>query len=202
MARLLGPKNKRARRIGKDLELKTSGQKLQRRIAILPGHHGRKGKKRISDYGKQLLEKQRVKWTYGVLEKQFRRYYQMALKKRGTTGEEILRLLERRLDNVIYRLALTPTRNMARQLVTHGNVLVNGKKMTIPSYLTKSGDVVTLSTKALKIPHLEPLLKEKNPHIPKWLSRKAVVGRIERLPERNDLESDINEQLIVELYSK
>ncbi len=202
MGRYTGPTNKKARRIGKDLELKTSSQKLQRRLAILPGQHGRRGRRRISDYGKQLLEKQRVKWTYGVLEKQFRRYFQMATKKKGATGEELLRLLERRLDNVIYRLALTPTRNMARQLITHGNVLVNGKKVTIPSYLTKTGDIMTLSNKALKIPHLETLLKEKKPNLPKWLSRKAVVGKVDRLPNRQDLDSDVNEQLIVELYSK
>lgn len=202
MARNLRAKNKKARRIGKDLELTTSSQKLQKKLGIPPGQHGRRGRGRLSDYGKQLLEKQRVKWTYGVLERQFRNYYQRALKKKGATGEELLRLLERRLDNVIFRLALVPTRTMARQLVSHGHVLVNGKKVSIPSFLIKTGDVVTISSKALKIPHLEILAKEKKPIIPAWLSRKAVVGRIERLPKREDLDQDIHEQLIVELYSR
>lgn len=202
MARNIGPKNKKARRIGKDLGLTTSTQKLQNRLGVPPGAHGRRGRKRITDYGKQLLEKQRVKWTYGVLERQFRRYYQRALKKKGLTGEELLRLLERRLDNVLFRLALVPTRAMARQLVSHGHVLVNGKKVSIPSYLIKTGDIVTLSGPTLKIPHLEALLKEKKPDIPSWLSRKATVGKVDRMPERKDLDPDINEQLIVELYSK
>lgn len=202
MARYIGPKNKKARRIGKDLELTTSVQKLQKRLAVPPGQHGRRGRKRLSDYGKQLLEKQRVKWTYGVLERQFRKYYQRALKKKGATGEELLRLLERRLDSVLFRLSLVPTRNMARQLVSHGHVLLNGKKVSIPSCLVKTGDVITLSTKAIKISHLQALLADKKPSIPGWLSRKAVVGKVERMPEREDMDSDINEQLIVELYSK
>jgi small subunit ribosomal protein S4 len=202
MARYIGPKNKKARRIGKDLELKSSGQKLQKRLGIPPGQHGRRGRRRISDYGKQLLEKQRVKWTYGVMEKQFRKYYQMALKKKGATGEELLRLLERRLDNVVYRLSLAPTRNMARQLISHGNVLINGQKVSIPSYLTKAGEVISLTPKALKIPHLQVLTREKKPDVPAWLSRKAAVGKIERMPGKDDLDPDIHKQLIVELYSK
>lgn len=202
MARYLGPKNKLARKIGKDLELTTSAQKLQRRLGIPPGFHGRRGRRRISDYAKQLAEKQRVKWTYGVLERQFRRYYQRALKMKGATGEELLRLLERRLDNVLYRLGLTPTRAMARQLITHGHARIDGKKVTIPSYLTRAGDIITLSDKALKIPQVELLAKEKNPTVPDWLSRKAVVGKVERLPKREEISADINEQFIVELYSK
>lgn len=202
MARYLGPKYKLSRKAGKDLGLTTAIQKLQRRIAIPPGQHGRHGRKRLSDFGKQLLEKQKVKWTYGILERQFRRYYLRALKKKGATGEELLRLLERRLDNVLFRLAFVPTRRMGRQLVSHGNVLVNGKKISIPSYLTKKDDLISLSTKALKIPHLQGLLLDKKPSLPAWLSRKATIGKIERMPVRDDLDPDINEQLIVELYSK
>lgn len=202
MSRYTGPKNKRARRIGKDLELTTSTQKLQRRLGIPPGQHGRRGRMRISDYGKQLLEKQRVKWTYGVNERQFRRYFQISLKKKGATGEELLRILERRLDNVVYRLALTPTRAMARQLVTHGHVLVDGKKVSIPSFLTKPGNVITLSTTALAIPQVEALSRDKKLHVPAWLTRKAAAGKIERFPERQDIDADINEQYIVELYSR
>lgn len=202
MARYLGPKNKKARRIGKDLDLTTSSQKLQRRLGIPPGQHGRRGRRRLSDYGSQLIEKQRVKWTYGVLERQFRKYFKKALKTKGATGEELLRLLERRLDNAVFRLALTPTRNMARQLITHGHISVNGQKVTIPSYQTSPGDVISLSDKALKIPQVEALAKEKKPLVPDWLSRKAAVGKIERLPERTDIDADINEQLIVEVYSR
>lgn len=202
MSRYTGPKNKKARRIGKDLELTTSTQKLQRRLGIPPGQHGRRGRRMLSDYGKQLLEKQRVKWTYGVKERQFRRYFQKALKKKGATGEELLRTLERRLDNVIYRLALSPTRAMARQLVTHGHVQVDGQKVSIPSFLTKPGNVVTLSTKALKIPQVELLAKEKKPLIPAWLTRRAAAGKVDRLPVREDIDADINEQYIVEVYSK
>jgi small subunit ribosomal protein S4 len=202
MARYLGPKHKKARRIGKDLGLTSSVQKLQRRLGIPPGQHGRHGRRKISDYGKQLLEKQRVKWTYGILERQFRRFYKMAEKTKGVTGEELLCLLERRLDNVVYRLALVPTRSMARQLITHGHVRVDEKKITIPSYLTKEGNVITLSAKALRIPNVELLAKEKKPSLPAWLSRKAAVGKVERLPKRDDIDADINEQLIVELYSK
>lgn len=202
MSRYTGSKNKRARRIGKDLELTTSVQKLQRRLGIPPGQHGRRGRRRISDYGKQLLEKQRVKWTYGVKERQFRKYFVTALKKKGATGEELLRTLERRLDNVIYRLSLTPTRAMARQLITHGHVMVDGKKVSIPSYLTKPGNVISLTSKASRIPQVDLLGKEKKPVIPAWLSRKALVGKIDRNPEREDIDADINEQYIVELYSR
>ena len=202
MARYIGPKNKLARKVGKDLELTTSAAKLQRRLGVPPGQHGHRGRRRISDYAKQLSEKQRVKWTYGILERQFHRYYRRALKTRGATGEELLRLLERRLDNVLYRLGLTPTRGMARQLITHGHAQVNGNKVTIPSYMTKTGDIITLSGKALKIPQVELLAKEKKPTLPDWLSRQAVVGKVERLPKRDDIAADINEQYIVELYSK
>src|SRR4030043_1005616 len=201
MARDLRPKNKKARRIGKDLELTTSVLKLQKKLGIPPGHHGRKGRRRVSDYAKRLMEKQRVKWTYGVLERQFHNYFIKALKHKGTTGEELLRLLERRLDNVLYRLSLVPTRTMARQLVTHGHVLVNNKKMSIPSYQTKIDDIITLTGKSMKIPHLIPFLTNKKPSVPHWLSRKAAVGKVESFPERTDIDADINEQLIVELYS-
>lgn len=202
MARYTGPKNKKARRIGKDLELTTSTQKLQRRLGIPPGQHGRRGRRSLSDYGKQLLEKQRVKWTYGVKEKQFRRYFKMALKKKGATGEELLRTLERRLDNTLFRLALTPTRAMARQLISHGHVRVDDEKVSIPSFLVEKGQVISLSDKALKIPQVEERAKEKKPQIPVWLSRKAAVGKVERLPTRDDMDTDINEQYIVELYSR
>jgi len=202
MARYTGPKNKLARRVGIDLGLKTTPTKLQRRLGIPPGQHGRKGRGKVSDYGIQLTEKQKLKWTFGVQERQLRRYYEQATKTKQATGTALLQLLERRLDNVIYRLGFAPTRAFARQLVSHGHALVGGKKVSIPAYQTQVDETITLNTKALKIPEVKGLLEQKNPQIPQWLTRLAAVGKISRLPEREDVALDINEQLIVEFYSR
>lgn len=202
MARYTGPKNKLSRRTGFDLGHKTNPAKLSRRLNIPPGQHGRKGTKKLSDYGIQLREKQKVKWTYGVLEKQFRRYFDKATHSSAATGTELLRLLEIRLDNVVYRLGLAPTRAAARQLIVHGHARVNQKKVDRPSYSVKPGDTITLTAKALKIPHVALLLDQKNLLIPKWLEKKAAIGQISRLPEREDLGENINENLIVEFYSR
>ena len=164
--------------------------------------HGRKFRKRLSDYGVQLREKQKVKRLYGVLEKQFRRYFEVARKNREATGEVLLQLLETRLDNIIYRLSFAPTRPMARQLVTHGHVLVDGKKIDIPSFSVKSGQVVSLQPKAQEIPTVKMLLEDKDVKVPSWLERKAAVGKIVRIPERNDIDATISESLIVEFYSR
>jgi small subunit ribosomal protein S4 len=202
MARQTGPKNKLMRKIGVDLGLRSNPVKVAKRIAILPGFHGRKGRRKISDFGTQLLEKQKVKIIYGVMEKQFSNYFTTAARNPKATGSALLILLERRLDNVVYRLGLAPTRNAARQLVSHGNVKVNNLKVSIPSYSIKSGDTITLTDKALKIPYIEVLIKEKTQGIPAWLEKKAAVGKIARLPEREDITEDINEQLIVEYFSR
>lgn len=201
MARYTGPKNKQARRAGSSLELKTNSTKLQRRLGILPGTHGRKGKRKVSDFGEQLAEKQKLKWTYGLLERQFRRYFEKAAKAKGVTGEMLLSLLERRLDNVVYRLSLAPTRAAARQLVSHGHVRVNDHKVSIPSYQVKSEDTITLSPKALNIPNIKELASQKAV-VPQWLARKAAVGKVSRLPQRDDITVDVNEQLIIEYYSR
>src|SRR3989344_9615845 len=198
MGRYTGPKNRLARREGTDLGLKTPGSKahagLLRRLNVPPGQHGPKGKRKISDYGLQLREKQKAKRIYGVMEKQFRNYFNEALKIKGNTGVALITHLERRLDNCIYRLSLSPTRAAARQLIGHGHVLVNNKRMNIPSYQVKMEDVITLKPKALQVPSVKKLQEEKNPQIPAWLERKGVAGKIVRLPERTEAEADINEQ--------
>lgn len=202
MARYKGPKNKLMRKVGVDLNLRTNPVKVAKRLNILPGFHGRKGRRKISDFGSQLLEKQKVKILYGVLERQFRGYFAKAAKNPTATGAALLTFLERRLDNTVYRLGLSPTRASARQLVGHGNVLVNNHRISIPSYSVKQGDVITLSSTAVKIPYIAEHLKNKNIGIPKWLKRQAGAGQITRLPEREDITEDINEQLIVEYYSR
>jgi len=202
MARYTGPKNKLMRRAGADLGLKTKAMKVSRRLNIPPGQHGRKGAKKLSDYGVQLREKQKVKWIYGVLEKQFRRYFDKATKNPADTGAELLKLLEQRLDNVIYRLGFSPTRTAARQLVVHGHVLVNEAKVDRPSYQIQVGDTVRLTAKALKIPMIAELLAAEPKGIPSWLNRKGAVGQIKTLPNRDHIDADVNEQLIVEYFSR
>lgn len=206
MAREIGPKNRLARREGVDLGLKTVGSKahasLLKRLAIPPGMHGQKRQRRLSNYGKQLREKQKAKRIYGVLERQFKKYYERAAKYKGATGPTLLRFLETRLDNTIYRLGFAPTRAAARQLVTHGHVILDGKKVTIPSYEVKVGDVITLNQKAFEIPSVKKLMANKSFNLPSWLNRKGPVGKVEKLPVETDFSENIDEQLIVEYYSR
>lgn len=201
MARRTGPKQKLQRSLGEDLGLKTNAVKVARRLNIPPGQHGRKGRKKMSDFGLQLKEKQKVKLIYGVLEKQMRRYYDTATKTPASTGATLLKLLERRLDNVVYRLGFAPTRAAARQLVSHNHIRVNGKKNSIPSYLVKMGDVISLRDKTLKIPTVAALLKEKT-GVPAWLERQANSGKVTRFPERDEIDITVDEQRIVEFYSR
>lgn len=206
MARYLGPKNKLARREAVDLGLKTPGSAAQaallRRLNILPGVHGQKRRRKPSEYALQLREKQKARRAYGVLERQFHRYFEKALKRKGATGEALLQTLETRLDNVVYRLALAPTRAAARQLVSHGHVRVEGEIVSVPSYAVRKDEVITLSDKALKIPAIAKMLEDKNPHLPSWLQRKGPGGKVVKIPSREEIETDINEQLIVEYYSR
>lgn len=203
MARYTGPRNKTARRLGVDLGLKTNPKSLERRLQTPPGQHGKKGRGKLSDYGIQLAEKQKVKAIYGVLERQFSKYYEVATRTPEATGEVMLSLLERRLDNVIYRLNLAPTRRSARQIVAHGNALVNGKKLSIPSYRVNPSDVITLSPTALAIPAVKSLQEDKkDSQLPSWLEKKGAVGKVTRIPMRTDIPEVINEQLIVEFYSR
>ncbi len=202
MARYTGPKNKLSRRSGADLGLKTGSTKLAKRLNIPPGQHGRKGAKKLSEYGIQLREKQKMKWTYGLLEKQFSRYYTKASKKTGETGKEMLRLLESRLDNVVYRLGFAPTRAAARQLIVHGHVKVNGAKLDRPSFQVAAGMKIGISEKASKIPSVAGSLEEKGKNMPKWLERQGLSGNVKAAPSRDDVDIDINENLVVEYYSR
>lgn len=201
MARLTGPKQKLQRAIGEDLGLKTNSVKVARRLNVLPGQHGRKGRKKMSDYGMQLKEKQKLRFLYGIVEKQMRKYYDQATKTPASTGTMLLKTLERRLDNIVYRLGFAPTRAAARQLVGHNHVQVNGKKVSIPSYLVKMGDVISLRDKATHIPVVAALLKEKA-GVPVWLERQATSGKVIRFPERDEIDYNVNEQLIIEYYSR
>ncbi len=201
MARYTGPKQRLQRAMGEDLGLKTNSVKVQRRLAVPAGQHGKKGRKKLSDYGEQLREKQKVKLIYGVLEKQMRKYYEVATKTPASTGAALLKLLERRLDNVVFRLGFAPTRAAARQLVAHNHVLLNGKKATIPSLLVRIGDVVTLKDKSKDIPVVAALLKDQKA-VPAWIERQATSGKIVRYVERDELDYTVDEQLIVEFYSR
>ncbi|MFH2118747.1 MAG: 30S ribosomal protein S4 [Candidatus Paceibacterota bacterium] len=201
MARNIGPKQRLQRQIGEDLGLKTNALKVARRIHIRPGQHGIRRRK-VSDYGIQLREKQKVKYIYGVLERQLHRLYSQAGKDPLATGAALLSLLERRLDNTVYRLGWAPTRAAARQMVSHDQVLVNDRRMNVPSYSVKVNDVIRLKDKAAKIPVVAELLKVEAPIIPGWLERKAIIAKVQRFPERDDVTETIDEQLIVEFYSR
>lgn len=206
MARNKEPRNKQARREGFDLSLKTEGSKshaaLLRRLNIPPGMHAQKRMRKPSDYGLQLREKQKAKRMYGVMERQFRRYYKKAAKFKGATGEAILRLLETRLDNVIYRLGFTPTRASARQLITHGHVTVDGKRESIPSFEIKKGNVITLDKKGFEIPAIKTAMENKTYKPPAWLSKNGPVGKVNQIPTKDDFNEAIDERLIVEYYSR
>jgi len=168
-----------------------------------PGQHGKTRKQKIQGYGVQLREKQKVKRIYGVLEDQFRRYFESADRTRGITGETLLQLLERRFDNVIYRLGLATSRAQARQLVRHGHFQVNGRKVDIPSYSLRSGDVVTIRPTSQKAPTILHAIEEvKGRGIPAWLSFDGAAGKVVSLPTREQINLPVQEQLIVELYSK
>ena len=199
MARYTGPKDRLSRREGFDLFGK--GAKLTR-LTVPPGVHGPKGTRRRSEYGRQLREKQKAKRFYGLMERQFRRYVSQALKAKGNTGEKLMNLLEKRLDNIVYRLGFAPTRPAARQLVSHKHVLVDGKKVNIPSCQVKPGQIISLTKTAMEMPTVKKLLSIKNPKVPEWLERKAAVGKVKREPKREDIIEPIVEQDIVEFYSR
>jgi len=199
MARYTGPKDRLSRREGFDLF--GTGLKLTR-LMFPPGVHVPKGTRGSSQYGKQLREKQKVKRLYGLLEKQFRKYVEAALKSRGNTGEKLIGFLEKRLDNVIFRLGFAPSRPSARQIVSHRHVLVDGKKVNIPSYELKVGQTVSLDAKGMAIPVVAKLLKSEDIKLPAWLEKKAVVGKVARDPKREDITEPISEKDIVEFYSR
>ena len=206
MARYTGPKLKLSRREGTDLLLKSGVRPIDSecRIDSPPGQHGaRRG--RLSDYAVQLREKQKVRRFYGVLEKQFRNYYKKAERQKGATGENLLRLLESRLDNVVYRMGFGATRAEARQLVSHKSILVNGRKVNIPSYQVKAEDIVAVTEKSRAQLRIQQALQLASQRAPvEWVDVDAtkMEGVFKRLPDRGELPPEINENLIVELYSK
>ena len=169
-----------------------------------PGQHGQARQRKMSEYGVQLREKQKARRIYGVLEGQFHRYYEKAANMRGVTGENLLQLLERRLDNAVYRLGFGASRAQARQIVLHEHVRVNGKKVNIPSYLIKEGDVITIRERSKEQAHFKALKEGTGRIIPKWLTIDAenLTGKVEAMPRREDIDLSINEQLIVEYYSR
>jgi len=208
MARYIGPTCKLARREGVDLGLKSPARGLESKCKLnqVPGQHGASRRQRLSDYALQLREKQKVRRTYGILEKQFRNYYKKAASQRGATGQNLLLLLESRLDNVVYRMGFAVTRAQARQLVSHKSIHVNGNQVNIPSYQVKPGDIVSIATKAqnqLRVKEAITLSQEMD-LVAVWMevNSEKMEGTYKALPERIDLPADINESLIVELYSK
>ena len=207
MARYLGPKAKLARREGTDLFLKSARRSISDKAKFdsKPGQHGRTSGSRTSDFGLQLREKQKVKRMYGVLEKQFRRYFAEAERRKGNTGANLLLILESRLDNVVYRMGFGSTRAEARQLVSHKALTVNGEVVNIPSFLVKAGDVVAIREKSKKQLRIADSLKLADSiGMPGWVAVDAtkMEGTFKKSPDRDEFGADINESLIVELYSR
>lgn len=200
MARYTGPKHKLARREGINILDKNSAA-LMRRLNIPPGVHAKKGRRRASEYGTQLREKQKAKVMYGLFEKQFKQLVQTVSAQKGDTEELLLSLLERRLDNIVYRLGLAKSRMMARQIVVHGHVLVNNKRMTIPSYEVKLGDVISINETMQKNPDIAKLFEEKT-EIASFLEKKGPVGKLKRLPKADDIMPPFSTRQIIEYYSR
>ena len=200
MSRYTGPQYKKSRRLG--FSTLENGKELARR-PYAPGMHGTGRRKKVSEYGIQLQEKQKVRFMYGLNEKQFRRTFDRASKMKGITGENFLKLLESRLDNIVYRMGLSTTRRGARQIVNHGHILVNGVKVDIPSYTCKPGDVISVKENSKEHKAILNTI-ELNIKTPAFIEfdNKKLTGTYLRLPERNELNADINESLIVEFYNR
>jgi small subunit ribosomal protein S4 len=209
MARYTGPKFRLDRREGTNLFLKgkrsRSGKHpIDKKGAVPPGQHGNKNvRKKVSSYGIQLREKQKAKRIYGLLEKQFKKYFQQASKRKGDTGATLILLLEKRLDNTIFRSGLAMSRNQARQLVSHGHVVVKERKVNIPSFMVKKGDVISLSPKANSFIMVNESMEfNKEAQLPDWIERKGTVSKIKDEPTRDMIQEPVDEQLIVEFYSR
>jgi small subunit ribosomal protein S4 len=210
MARYTGPECRLCRREGVKLFLKgnkcTTDKCAFERRNYAPGMHNKGSRGKISDYGKQLREKQKLRRTYGLLEKQFRGYYEIASRKHGVTGEILLQLLERRLDNIVYRMGYAVNRLASRQLVTHGHVRVNGRKVDIPSFQVKAGDRVEIKDKSRELPGVRYAIETlaRRGGVPSWLevTQDTVSGKVVKIPSKEEIALPIEEQLVVELYSK
>ena len=207
MARYIGPKCKLSRRLGTDLSLKGRARSLETKCQLdkPPGQHGDKKNRRQSNYAVQLFEKQKLRYIYGLLERQFRNYYSEAARRKGATGENLLQLLECRLDNVVYRMGFGATRAEARQLVSHRAISVNGEIVNVPSFQVSPADVISIRERAKKQTRIQDSLAvAEQVGFPEWLDvdTKKMQGVFKNVPERSDLPADINESLVVELYSK
>jgi len=207
VARYIGPKCKLSRREGTDLFLKSARRSLDSKCKLesKPGQHGRTSGARTSDYGLQLREKQKLKRMYGILEKQFRKYFEEAERRKGNTGENLIQLLESRLDNVVYRMGFGSTRAEARQLVSHKALMLNGHTANVPSIIVKAGDVITVREKAKKQARIQEALQlASSQGMPQWVSVDAtkLEGTFKQAPDRADVARDINESMVVELYSR
>lgn len=200
MARYTGPKRRLSRREGMALFAKDSAF-IERKGAVPPGQHGNRSRRKVSEYGIQLREKQKAKRIFGILEKQFSKYFEKASKGKGNTGLALMESLETRLDNVVYRLGFSPSRSGARQIVSHGHILVDSKKVTIPSFQLKPGSTIAIFGKLLDNTQVKKSLEDTQT-LPEWLERQAAVGRVLRTPTRDEMEQGISEQLIVEYYSR
>jgi small subunit ribosomal protein S4 len=200
MGRYTGPKHRLARREGINLLDKTSPS-LLRRLNVPPGVHGKKGKRRLSEFGLQLREKQKAKVMYGLYEKQFKKLVETVSRQKGDTEELLLSLLERRLDNIVYRLGLAKSRMMSRQMVTHGHILVNNKKMTIPSYQVQEGDVIAVDSVMQKNPDVVKILEEKK-DVVAFLEKKGPAGKLKRMPLPSDIDTPFSTRQIIEYYSR
>lgn len=205
--RYTGPKNKVARREGEDLGLKTMGSNAQasllRKINIKPGQHGSRFRRNMSEHGRQLREKQKLRFTYGLSEKQLQKYFDKASKSKGNTEILLAEILERRLDNIVYRLGFAPTRAASRQLVNHKHIAVNGKIISIASYIVDVNDVISFAKeKTSKIPYIEVFMEQNDVKVPEWLELKKGSGSLKTKPDNSIIEKQFNMRLVIEFYSR
>ncbi|KKQ38331.1 MAG: 30S ribosomal protein S4 [Candidatus Roizmanbacteria bacterium GW2011_GWA2_37_7] len=205
--RYTGPKNKIARRQATDLGLKTAGSKshasLLKKMNIRPGQHGTRYRRKESEHARQLIEKQKLRYLFGLTESQLKKYFTIASRKKGNTAIYLGELLERRLDNILYRLGFTPTRAAARQLVTHGHIAVNDKKINIPSYLMKNNEKISFLTKKTKeIPYIQIFCETSDVIVPVWLEAKKDSGLLTQTPDNTLIQQQVNLRLVIEFYSR
>ncbi|MDO8608984.1 MAG: 30S ribosomal protein S4 [bacterium] len=204
--RYTGPKNRIARREATDLGLKTIGSKsharLLKKLNVPPGQHGASRRKKTTEAGFQLREKQKLRYIFGLTERQLSNYFHTASEKKGNTINFVVEYLEKRLDNSVYRLGFAPTRAASRQIVSHGHVKVNDKRVNIPSYQIKLNDVVTLDERSTKIPYIEKQLTNKDVIIPSWFEKKAIAGKLIAQPTKDEITKQVNLRLIIEFYSR
>ncbi len=205
--RYTGPRNRISRREGLDLGLKTAGSKSQasllKKLNILPGQHGTRGRRKVSEHGKQLREKQKLRFMYGITETQLKNYFGRSIKKTGNTALYLTQFLEKRLDTVVNKLGFVPTRAAARQLIVHKHIKVNNKVVYTPSYQVRIGDVITFANeKILKLPVVETSLSKADTIIPSWIQREGAVGKFITEPNSETLEKMLNLRLVIEFYSR